>query len=169
MGKGVEEHRMAAAQVISLSRGGSARDSSDDPCLISDEELVAAAKKGQRTAFDELHNRHAPKMFRVAHRITRNREDAEDAVQECFLKAFVHLKAFDGRAKFLTWLTRIAMNAAQLIRLYPSVRMKPWTTRGWQLPSSCNTPSRPKSASAISPGRLSARRTVIEAAAPKSQ
>lgn len=103
---------MAASRVISLPRGGSAKDSTDGPCLISDEKLVADAKKGQGTAFDELHNRHAAKMFRVAHRITRNREDAEDAVQECFLKAFAHLKNSDGRATFLTWLTRIAINAA---------------------------------------------------------
>jgi RNA polymerase sigma-70 factor (ECF subfamily) len=48
----------------------------------------------------------------VIRRITRNREDAEDAAQECFLNAFVHLKDFDGRSQFATWLTRIAINAA---------------------------------------------------------
>jgi RNA polymerase sigma-70 factor (ECF subfamily) len=48
----------------------------------------------------------------VTRRITRNREDAEDAAQECFLNAFVHLKDFDGRSQFATWLTRIAINAA---------------------------------------------------------
>src|SRR6202163_67009 len=48
----------------------------------------------------------------VTSRITRNREDAEDAAQECFLSAFVHLKDFDGRSQFATWLTRIAINAA---------------------------------------------------------
>jgi RNA polymerase sigma factor (sigma-70 family) len=103
---------MAASRVISLPPGGSAKDSSNDTRLMSDENLVAAAKKGRQIAFDELHNRHAGKMFRIAHRITRNREDAEDAVQECFLSAFIQLKAFDGRAEFLTWLTRIAINAA---------------------------------------------------------
>jgi RNA polymerase sigma-70 factor (ECF subfamily) len=51
-------------------------------------------------------------VLRVAHRILRNREDAEDAVQDCFLNAFVHLKSFDGRSQFGTWLTRIAINAA---------------------------------------------------------
>src|SRR5260370_8160964 len=93
---------------------------------MSDENLVAVAKKGQRTAFDEVHNRHAGKMFRVAHRITRNREDAEDAVQECFLSAFIRLKAFDGRATFLTWLTRIAINAALMkLRTHPASRDVP--------------------------------------------
>jgi RNA polymerase sigma-70 factor (ECF subfamily) len=48
----------------------------------------------------------------VTRRITRNREDAEDAAQECFLNALVHLKDFDGRSQFATWLTRIAINAA---------------------------------------------------------
>jgi RNA polymerase sigma factor (sigma-70 family) len=85
---------------------------SDAPQLISDEGLVAVAKMGHRTAFDELHKRHAAKMFRVAHRITRHREDAEDAVQESFLNAYIHLKNFEERARFSTWLTRLTSNAA---------------------------------------------------------
>jgi RNA polymerase sigma factor (sigma-70 family) len=78
----------------------------------SEENLVAAAKSGQRAAFGELCERNAKKIFRVARRITRNREDAEDAVQDSFLNAFVHLNAFDGRSRFSTWLTRIAINSA---------------------------------------------------------
>jgi RNA polymerase sigma-70 factor (ECF subfamily) len=78
----------------------------------SEEQLIAAAKIGRRAPFGELCERHVKKIFRVIHRITRNREDAEDAVQECFLNAFVHLKDFDGRSQFATWLTRIAINAA---------------------------------------------------------
>jgi len=107
---------MAASQLIPLPSGGSTKDSSDDIRVMSDENLVAVAKNGRRLAFDELHNRHGRKMFRVAHRIARNREDAEDAVQECFLNAFVHLESFDRRSKFLTWLTRIATNAALMKR-----------------------------------------------------
>ena len=103
---------MSAAGMISLNwrRGGNA--SSDDLCVVSDETLVAAAKNGHSGAFDDLYKRHAEKMFRITYRIIRNREDAEDAVQECFLNAFLHLKKFDGRSRFSTWLTRIAMNAA---------------------------------------------------------
>jgi RNA polymerase sigma-70 factor (ECF subfamily) len=82
----------------------------------SEEQLIAAAKTGKRAPFGELCERHAKKVFRVAHRITRNREDAEDAVQDCLLSAFVHLKGFDGRSRFATWLTRIAINAA-LVKL----------------------------------------------------
>jgi RNA polymerase sigma-70 factor (ECF subfamily) len=59
----------------------------------------------------------------VTRRITRNREDAEDAAQECFLNAFVHLKDFDGRSRFATWLTRIAINAA-LMKLRKSRRAR---------------------------------------------
>jgi RNA polymerase sigma-70 factor, ECF subfamily len=78
----------------------------------SEKQLIAAAKAGIRATFGELYERHAKKVFRVIHRILRNREDAEDAAQECFLNAFVHLKDFDGRSQFATWLTRIAINAA---------------------------------------------------------
>jgi RNA polymerase sigma-70 factor (ECF subfamily) len=78
----------------------------------SEEHLIASAKTGKRAPFGELYGRHGKKVFCVAHRITRNREDAEDAVQDCFLSAFVHLNDFDGRSRFATWLTRIAINAA---------------------------------------------------------
>jgi RNA polymerase sigma-70 factor (ECF subfamily) len=78
----------------------------------SEEQLLAAAKNGQKAPFGELCGRYVKKLFRVAHRITRNREDAEDAIQDCFLSAFVHLKDFDGRSRFATWLTSIAINGA---------------------------------------------------------
>jgi len=60
--------------------------------------LLASAKVGHTEAFDELRKRHAKQIFRVVHRITRNREDSEDAVQESFLRAFIHLEGFDGRS-----------------------------------------------------------------------
>jgi RNA polymerase sigma factor (sigma-70 family) len=101
-----------AARAIFPHRANRRSIGSDVPQLMSDEGLVAVAKTGDRTAFDELHKRHAAKMFRVAHRITRHREDAEDAVQESFLSAYVHLKNFEGRARFSTWLSRIASNTA---------------------------------------------------------
>src|SRR5260370_35370143 len=107
---------MSAAGMISLNWRRRGNASSDDLCVVSEETLVAAAKNGHSGAFDDLYKRHAEKMFRITYRIIRNREDAEDAVQECFLKEFLHLKNFDGRSRFSTWLTRIAMNAA-LIRL----------------------------------------------------
>jgi RNA polymerase sigma factor (sigma-70 family) len=78
----------------------------------SEEQLIAAAKTGRRAPFGELCERHLKQVSYVTRRIIRNREDAEDAAQECFLSAFVHLKDFDGRSQFATWLTRIAINAA---------------------------------------------------------
>jgi RNA polymerase sigma factor (sigma-70 family) len=78
----------------------------------SEEQLIAAAKSGRRAPFGELCERHIKQVSYVTRRIMPNSEDAEDAVQDCFLSAFVHLKDFDGRSRFATWLTRIAINAA---------------------------------------------------------
>jgi RNA polymerase sigma factor (sigma-70 family) len=103
---------MSAARVISGHHGDSRNFTSDAAQFMSDEALVAGAKMGHGSFFDELHERHRERMFQVAHRITRHREDAQDAVQESFLSAYVHLKKFDERARFSTWLTRIAINAA---------------------------------------------------------
>jgi RNA polymerase sigma-70 factor (ECF subfamily) len=78
----------------------------------SEGQLIAAAKHGQGAAFGVLCERHAEMILRVTFRITRNREDAEDAVQDSFMSAFVHLTNFDERSRFATWLTRIAINSA---------------------------------------------------------
>jgi len=77
-----------------------------------DTSLVAAAKSGDRKAFEILVKRHQQRIFFVARRITRTREDAEDVVQQSFQKAFTHLGAFEGRSAFSTWLTRIAVTEA---------------------------------------------------------
>jgi RNA polymerase sigma-70 factor (ECF subfamily) len=81
----------------------------------SDEELVFKTKSGEKQAFVELWNRHSTKILKTVVRITRNREDAEDALQDSFLKAYIHLGSFDGRSKFSTWLTRIAINSALMM------------------------------------------------------
>ena len=89
---------------------------SKDACEEMEESsLVAAAKFGQKEAFNVLCERLAPKILRSLYRITKNREDAEDALQDAFLRAFVHIVEFDGRSKFSTWLTRIAINSALMI------------------------------------------------------
>jgi len=74
--------------------------------------LVAAAKNGNRKAFEILVKRHQQRIFFVARRITCRREDAEDVVQQSFQKAFTHLRTFEGRSAFSTWLTRIAITEA---------------------------------------------------------
>ena len=78
--------------------------------------LVAAAKSGDGAAFEELVNRYERKIFRLTMNITRNREDAEDAMQDAFMKAYSHLASFQEDSRFYTWLVRIAANEA-LMRL----------------------------------------------------
>src|SRR5258708_17224667 len=82
---------------------------------LSDESLVEAAKRGHSMAFATLSERYRQQLFRAAHRITRSCEDAEDAVQDSLLRAFVHITDFDGRSSFGTWLPRIAINSAPMI------------------------------------------------------
>jgi len=78
--------------------------------------LVAQAKAGDQNAFGELVNRYERKIYRLAKNITRNDEDAEDVLQDAFLKAYTHLDNFKGDSKFYTWIVRIAVNEA-LMRL----------------------------------------------------
>jgi RNA polymerase sigma-70 factor (ECF subfamily) len=78
--------------------------------------LVQAAKGGDVSAFEELVKRYDRNVFRIAQHITQNREDAEDVVQDAFLKAYQNLGQFQGQSKFYTWLVRIAVNEA-LMRL----------------------------------------------------
>ena len=78
----------------------------------TDIDLVQSAKQGDISAFEELVRRHTKRVFAIASHITRSREDAEEVSQETFLKACRHLKGFEGKAQFGTWLTRIAVNTA---------------------------------------------------------
>jgi RNA polymerase sigma-70 factor, ECF subfamily len=82
---------------------------------MNDELLVLAAQSGDPDAFDELRRRHSRKVLRTLYRITRNWEDAEDALQNAFLKVFLHLNEFEGRSSFSSWFTRIAINSALMI------------------------------------------------------
>jgi len=74
--------------------------------------LVRAAKTGDDKAFGELVKRYDRNVFRIAQHITQNREDAEDVVQDAFLKAYTNLQQFQEQSKFYTWLVRIAVNEA---------------------------------------------------------
>jgi RNA polymerase sigma factor (sigma-70 family) len=77
--------------------------------------LVAAAKDGDHQAYAELCRRHSKQVFRTALRITGNIADAEDTLQEALLKAYVHIRGFEGRSAFSSWLTRIAVNSALML------------------------------------------------------
>jgi RNA polymerase sigma-70 factor, ECF subfamily len=80
---------------------------------VDDEiELVARARKGDAASFSVLLGRYEGKIFRLALNITQNREDAEDVLQEAFLKAYEHLDQFQGNSRFYTWIVRIAVNQA---------------------------------------------------------
>ncbi len=85
------------------------------PAEMRDEMLVSRARSGDTDAFVELSKRHANRVFQAAYRVTKNRQDAEDALQDAFLNAFTHMKKFEGRSSFSTWLTRIAINSALMI------------------------------------------------------
>jgi RNA polymerase sigma-70 factor (ECF subfamily) len=74
--------------------------------------LVVQARDGDNHAFAELVKGYEAKIFRLALHITQNREDAEDVLQEAFLKAYEHLDQFQGSSKFYTWIVRIAVNQA---------------------------------------------------------
>ena len=80
-----------------------------------DAELVAFAKGGDAQAFEKLVLRHQRNVLAAAQRITNNREDAEDVVQESFHKAFLHLDSFQEESRFSTWLRTIVMNEAFML------------------------------------------------------
>jgi RNA polymerase sigma-70 factor, ECF subfamily len=82
---------------------------------VKDEILVAEAVRGNSAAFETLFERYHQKMFHVALSRLQNPEDAEDAVQQTFQQAYVHLKSFQGQSRFSTWLTRIAINEALML------------------------------------------------------
>jgi RNA polymerase sigma-70 factor, ECF subfamily len=79
---------------------------------VDETTLVAQSRTGDTVAFGELVRRYEAKIFRLAQHVTQNREDAEDVLQETFMKAYEHLDQFQGNSKFYTWIVRIAVNQA---------------------------------------------------------
>jgi RNA polymerase sigma-70 factor (ECF subfamily) len=79
---------------------------------VDEAAVLEQARNGDPAAFSELVRRYEGKIFRLAQHITQNREDAEDVLQETFLKAYEHLDQFQGNSKFYTWIVRIAVNQA---------------------------------------------------------
>ena len=83
------------------------------PCSLAaldDLSLVHACKEGDSFAFEQLVRRYDVRLFRIAQHVTHNREDAEEAVQDAFLKAFRNLSSFQEKSQFSTWLFRITVN-----------------------------------------------------------
>jgi RNA polymerase sigma-70 factor, ECF subfamily len=87
----------------------------NNPMEMSEAVLISMAKSGDTDAFVALSKRHSTRILQTICRITKNWQDAEDALQDSLLKAFSHLKEFQGKSSFSTWLTRIAINSALMI------------------------------------------------------
>lgn len=117
---------------------------------MSDAGLIAAAQSGQEWAFVELCTRSSKRAFSTIYSVTKNREDTEDALQDSILRAFQHLRQFDGRSSFATWFTRIGINSALMIlrkrRVRPETPMdltaesESW--RHWQISESATDPEK---------------------------
>jgi RNA polymerase sigma-70 factor, ECF subfamily len=88
--------------------------------------LLERARAGDAEAYSELVDRYARRIFRLARQITQNDEDAEDVLQETFLKAYEHLGEFEGLSKFYTWIARIAVNEALM-----KLRKRKWDKTVW--------------------------------------
>jgi RNA polymerase sigma-70 factor (ECF subfamily) len=95
---------MGTANVIGNSTSGAARTALDDMALVH------ACKRGDAAAFEQLVRRYDRRLLSIAQHVTHNREDAQDAVQEAFLKAFRKLTQFQENSQFSTWLIRITVN-----------------------------------------------------------
>ncbi len=109
------EHRMGVLTIRSLTLTGNRSDPVRIARLHNEQQLVAAAKCGDAAAFDQLFQPIAKRTFQIVYRITRNREDAEDALQDSLLRAFLHIKAFETRSGFSSWFTSIAINSALMM------------------------------------------------------
>lgn len=109
---GLSAHRSSGRYLMNSSAAPGTGPAPSAIAPDNEAQLVAAAKSGDLTAFDQLVSRYERKIFRLTMNITQNREDAEDAMQEAFLKSYQHLSEFQGGSRFYTWLVRIAVNQA---------------------------------------------------------
>jgi RNA polymerase sigma-70 factor, ECF subfamily len=79
---------------------------------LTDEDIVGRVVQGQTALFEVLMRRHNERIYRAARAILRDDKESEDVMQQAYVNAYVNLRQFDGRARFSTWLTRIAVNEA---------------------------------------------------------
>jgi RNA polymerase sigma-70 factor, ECF subfamily len=108
-----------------MTAGESLQGSLAKAAAINERMLVAKAKSGCSSAFEELYERHRPGIFRTALHILRNQQDAEDVVQRSFQRAFANLRRFRGDSIFSTWLTRIAINEALMLLRQRRTNIRP--------------------------------------------
>jgi RNA polymerase sigma-70 factor (ECF subfamily) len=114
-----------------LSR--SSRHESNCPCGdpdVSDDDLITAAQRGDQQAFMELCRRHSTVTKKKIFSIVRNHEDAEDALQDTLMRAYMHVNSFRRSCKFSTWLTTIGVNSALMIMRKRRARRETYATTG---------------------------------------
>jgi RNA polymerase sigma factor (sigma-70 family) len=104
--------------------GGSTSTQRLESHAMDDDFLVAAAQAGEEWAFSELCSRNSTRLFHMIYRVTKNCEDAEDALQDSILRTLRNIKQFDGRSSFATWLTRIGINSALMILRKRRIRLE---------------------------------------------
>jgi RNA polymerase sigma-70 factor (ECF subfamily) len=115
--------RRASTSADSRARKSQAFDRNDaSPVAREEWDLVQQAIAGNSDAQEHLFKTYTPRLFRTAFAVLRNKEDAEDAVQDSWYRAYRNLGSFQGRSAFSTWLTRIAMNSALMRRRRKKVR-----------------------------------------------
>lgn len=119
----------AVQHVVEARWASAGRCSSVTAVAMGDEDLVRAAAAGDRRAFGELLELHYDRIFRFSFRLTGSREEAEDLTQDICLALPAKLKSFRGKARFTTWLYRVAMNAARDRRRRAVSRTK--AAEGW--------------------------------------
>jgi RNA polymerase sigma-70 factor, ECF subfamily len=105
---------MPAAELSVMARSGT----------LSDEQVVSRILDGETPLFEVLMRRHNERVYRAARAILRDEREAEDVMQEAYVNAYTHLAQFDGRARFSTWLTKIAVHEA-LARVRRQRRYEP--------------------------------------------
>jgi RNA polymerase sigma-70 factor (ECF subfamily) len=97
------------------------------PSPLSDDELIEQIRAGHRELFEHLMRRHNARVYRAARAILHDEAEAEDVMQDAYVRAYEHLAEFEGRSKFSTWVTRIAVNEA-LLRVRRGKRFDPLDT-----------------------------------------
>jgi RNA polymerase sigma-70 factor, ECF subfamily len=109
--------------------GAALLDHTVEPVIVPADDIVLAAQTGSPAAFAELHSAYSRRLYQTILSITRNPHDAEEALQDTFLRAYLAINTFEGKSKISTWLTRIAINSALMVlrkrRTHPEVLFDP--------------------------------------------
>jgi RNA polymerase sigma-70 factor (ECF subfamily) len=92
---------------------------------LSDEQVVERVLAGESALYEVVMRRYNTRLYHVARAILKNDDEAEDVMQDAYVRAFQHLNQFEGRSKFSTWLTRIAVHEA-LLRVHKARRLEDW-------------------------------------------